>query len=223
MIAYDLGVEMNEDLPFRPFNQRGEIERTSNRLVHWEQGGRAYFVTFRLADSLPGELLSKWDVERAHWLQSHPVPWTLDEEAAFHRRFSLRIERALDEGHGACLLRSPEHSVIVGKVLDFFDGDRYQQLAWVVMPNHVHALFVPTEGWTLERILHSWKSYSAKQINVSLQMSGPLWQKDYFDRLIRDESHFRNCVRYIRRNPIKAGLHSGEFLHWESALARGVD
>lgn len=91
------------------------------------------------------------------------------------------------------------------------------------MPNHVHSLFVPFEAWTLERILHSWKSYSAKEINVRIHASGSVWQKDYFDRLVRDESHFRNCVRYIRRNPIKARLRPGEFLHWESELAKGIE
>ena len=47
--------------------------------------------------------------------------------------------------------------------------------------------------------------------------------RDYFDRLVRDDRHFANCVRYIRRNPAKAHLHSGESLHYESALARTVE
>ena len=48
------------------------------------------------------------------------------------------------------------------------------------------------------------------------------WQRDYFDRLVRDEKHFANCVRYIRRNPEKAQLSKGEFILWESELAKGV-
>jgi putative transposase len=48
-------------------------------------------------------------------------------------------------------------------------------------------------------------------------------QRDYFDRLVRDEKHFANCVRYIRRNPAKARLHSGEYILCESELARNIE
>jgi REP element-mobilizing transposase RayT len=46
-------------------------------------------------------------------------------------------------------------------------------LAWVVMPNHVHALFRPFEGWSLAAILHSWKSFTANQANTILGRCGP--------------------------------------------------
>ena len=217
-----MSMDSSPERPFLPFNHRGEIERTTNRLVHWEQAGRAYFITFRLADSLPAELLAEWECERADWLRAHPSPWTPDVESEYQRRFSARIEHALDEGHGRCVLKRADHAAVVGEALKFFEGERYLQLAWVVMPNHVHALLAPLEGWSLEKILHSWKSYTAKRINASLETGGRFWQKDYFDRLVRDDSHFRNCVRYIRRNPRKSGLREGEYLHWESPLAQGV-
>jgi len=51
---------------------------------------------------------------------------------------------------------------------------------------------------------------------------GNFWQRDYFDRLVRDEKHFANCVRYIRRNPEKAGLGKDEFILWESQTALAV-
>ena len=92
----------------------------------------------------------------------------------------------------------------------------------VIMPNHVHALFVQNPEWPLEKLTQSWKRFSASQINKILGRSGSLWQRDYFDRLVRDEEHFANCVRYIRRNPEKAGLSEGEFVLWESEMARGI-
>lgn len=73
--------------------------------------------------------------------------------------------------------------------------------------------------WPLEKLTQSWKRFTARQINKLLDRSGNLWQRDYFDRLVRDEKHFANCVRYIRRNPEKARLPRHEFLLWESGKA----
>ena len=85
------------------------------------------------------------------------------------------------------------------------DGVQYRLLAWVVMPNHVHALI---EVWQnpLPEILKNWKSYTAKVANHILGREGTFWQDDYFDRYIRDEEHYRRAVLYIENNPVKAGL-----------------
>jgi len=95
--------------------------------------------------------------------------------------------------------------------------------AFVVMPNHVHAVFVQHPSWPLEKLLRSWKSFTSRKINPQLSREGTLWQRDYFDRLVRDQKHFANCVRYIRRNPERAGLRSGEYILYESELARSVE
>lgn len=211
-----------DDLPFLPLSERGEILHSANRLPHWQQEGRAYFVTFRLADSLPAELIEEWEAERTVWLGLHPEPWSVAQEQEYHQRFTGHLERALDEGHGSCVLRSPDIARMVGDALGFFESSRCRQLAWVVMPNHVHALFVPLGTSTLQSLLHSWKSFTAKAINTRQQTTGSVWQKDYFDRLIRDTSHFGNCVRYIRRNPLHARLHAGESLLWESDWVRKI-
>jgi len=86
-----------------------------------------------------------------------------------------------------------------------YDGVRYRLLAWVVMPNHIHAL-IEVRQTPLAKILKGWKSYSAKEANQMLGSEGAFWQEDYFDRYIRDEDHFRRVVRYIENNPVKAGL-----------------
>jgi len=83
---------------------------------------------------------------------------------------------------------------------------RYHLLAWVVMPNHVHVLIEVIQGYPLGDVIHSWKSFTAKQANKILGKTGAFWQRDYFDRFIRDEAHFANVVNYIHHNPVKAGL-----------------
>src|SRR6266576_1489074 len=72
-------------------------------------------------------------------------------------------------------------------------------------------------------VLRSWKSFTSRKINQQLSREGTLWQRDYFDRLVRDQKHFANCVRYIRMNPERAGLRSGAYILYESELARSVE
>ncbi len=103
-------------------------------------------------------------------------------------------------------LKNTAVAEIVQNSLLFFDGQRYSLHAWVIMPNHVHALFTPMEEWTVAKILHSWKSFSAREANKILGRVGEFWQREYFDRAIRDEQGFNTAVEYIENNPVKAGL-----------------
>jgi len=96
--------------------------------------------------------------------------------------------------------------LLVETALLYFDAERYRLHAWVVMPNHVHALFTPLPAWSLSRILGSWKSYTATEANKMLGTSGQFWQEDYFDRFIRDAEHFEVARNYIEMNPVKASL-----------------
>jgi REP element-mobilizing transposase RayT len=204
------------------FNPYANIRHTGNRLPHWQQEGAVYFITFRLADSVPARLRSQWEGERATWLRVHPEPWSVETEREYHKRFSGAIERWLDAGYGACLLRRLECAEIVAETLRQFEAERVVLILSVVMPNHIHALFVQNPEWPLEKLIRSWKGFTARRINALLGRSGALWQRDYFDRLVRDEEHFANCVRYIRRNPVEAQLTKNEFILWESDLARSI-
>ncbi len=209
---------MHPELTF--FAPQGHIHFTRHNLPHWQQPGATYFVTFRLGDSLPAALLDRWKTERAAWLQMHPEPRTPEDDREYHRLFSTRLEHWLDAGHGACLLRQPDHRDTVADALTHFECERYRQLAWVIMPNHVHACFALHPSWKLEKVVFSWKRHAARAINRANGVTGSLWQHDYFDRLIRDSAHFGRVIRYIRNNPIKARLASSQFTHWESDLAR---
>lgn len=81
------------------------------------------------------------------------------------------------------------------------------------MPNHVHVLLILKEGWALEDILHSIKSFTANEINKALNTSGKLWQKTYWDRLIRSEKHLEWTRNYIAENPKK--LAKGHYQLWQ--------
>jgi REP element-mobilizing transposase RayT len=207
------------------FDPWADITVGTNRLPHWEQPGATYFLTFHLADSLPADLLAQWRVEREAWLKWNPVPWSPAQEREYHERFSGATERWLDAGHGECLLRRADVRAAVAAVLAKFDGDRYWQHAWVLMPNHAHVFFSMKEGRTLPELLKAWKGASSRAAGLVLgrRMSDDaFWQKDYFDRLARDAEHFWNCARYIRRNPMKAKLRERESTLYLSEEVRAV-
>ncbi|MBU1023875.1 transposase, partial [bacterium] len=96
--------------------------------------------------------------------------------------------------------------------------ERYFLLAWVIMPNHVHVLVQIIDGYLLSDLLHSWKRYTAKMINRMLGRKGRLWQREYWDRYIRNENHLNNAINYIHMNPVKAGfVNSPEEWQFSSA------
>jgi len=201
----------------RFLSEFAELHKTHNRLPHWQQDQATYFLTFRLGDSIPADLLRQWRQERDDWTQNHPKPWTLKTETEYHKKFSSRVDRHLDQGHGSCVLRDPANAGIVAGAFRHFDQSRYLLHTWVIMPNHVHLLLTLGESESLAGIVGSWKRFSAVKIRQQMRNHGPLWQKDYFDRIIRDWDHFVNVARYIRRNPTKAKLREGEFLLEEAA------
>jgi REP element-mobilizing transposase RayT len=124
----------------------------------------------------------------------------------------------LDRHLGSCFLRDPRCARIVAEVLLHHDG-HYDLQAWCVMPNHVHALIATKADAELGQIVHFWKSTTRRRLNVVLERTGPIWAKDYFDRFIRDETHFETTKRYIEMNPVAAGLcDSPEAWRFSSAV-----
>jgi putative transposase len=99
-------------------------------------------------------------------------------------------------------LAAAEREMIVS-TLKHFEGQRFDLFAYVVMPDHVHVLVKPYNGYLLHEIVHSWKSYSAYMVQRECSREGRIWQEDYFDRIMRDESEFIEKAQYILNNPIK--------------------
>ena len=111
-------------------------------------------------------------------------------------------EEWLDRGYGECLLAKPQAYEIVKVAFHLFDGKRYRMYSYVIMPNHVHLVFMPIAGRTVKEILHSWKSFTAHQINAALGREGKVWQDEYFDRYVRDTEHFGRVMRYVKHNDL---------------------
>jgi REP element-mobilizing transposase RayT len=170
--------------------------RSRGRLVHWQVDDAMYFITFGLRDALPPRARESLFREREQMMRGIR---TTAERARIDRALALKLDQYLDCGGGMCILR--KHGALVASALQHFDGSRYALHAWCVMPNHVHVLVHIPRGEELPKIVHSWKSFTAHRIG-----HGEIWQREYFDRVIRSPQEFSDTRAYIRNNPAKAGL-----------------
>ncbi|WP_232289599.1 transposase [Verrucomicrobium spinosum] len=206
-------------MAFQPLNPHESVHVHRERLPHWRQWGTTYFVTARLADSIPTIAAENWRMKRDAWLRSHhlsslgeleSLPDAVRQE--YHREFTGRFHELLDAGHGACYLSDPfSASLLVEKFIER-DGADYHLDGWAIMPNHFHALVEPIGDAQLGNILQKWKGGSARTINQSLGRMGPLWQREFFDHIVRSEAQLDHFRRYIGANPEKAGLSKGYVL-----------
>ena len=186
-------------------------------LPHWKIDSGTYAVSFRQADSLPTVVLNRYREARDLILEKIEILTKLDSsrsqlddlsslrEELNHLETSI-IEPALNQGYGSCLFNNNQNAELVANALKHFDGTRYDLLAWCIMPNHVHVILKLAKGEELDKILHSWKSFTSHEINKLNGTSGSIWQKESYDHLIRDGKDFRNQIDYVLNNPTKAGF-----------------
>jgi REP element-mobilizing transposase RayT len=188
------------------------VRRSRGRLPHWQLDESTYSVTIRLRDSLPKHIAIALLREREQMIR---MTMTGAERAEVDRLFSLKLDSCLDEGRGSCIFRDDANASIVAGALQYFDRVRYELHAWCVMPNHIHVMFYLEHGADLERVLHSWKSYTAHEIG-----RGVIWQREYFDRIVRDPQDFWATRNYVLNNPFKAGLRNWKWVGVGSSISR---
>ena len=90
-------------------------------------------------------------------------------------------------------------------------GKRIHLSAAVVMPIHVHLLFWALRdaaGWPfpLMTIMQSLKGASAHTVNKLMNRSGPFWDEESLDHVLRSDESWEQKREYIRQNPVRAGL-----------------
>jgi REP element-mobilizing transposase RayT len=191
-------------------------------LPHLKREGGAYFASFRQAGTLPRDVLRRFKLEReaiTRQAEATKRPLTWHEQEELFRWYSNRVDNYLDAGHGVCHLRRPELAGVVADAIRHFDSQRYELRAWVVMPNHAHVVVWPMPGHTLSDILHSWKSFTAHEINKLLpEKVVPFWQSESYDHLVRDDEDMQRCCHYTWMNPVNASLCARpEDWPWSSA------
>lgn len=184
------------------FDKEADITiSTGGNLPHWHQEQKIQYITFRLADSLPQSKIRELKQQISQFEKDHPRPWTPEIKQKYWATVGRREQQMLDNGYGSCLLASESVRAVVAATLHHHDGTSYRLIAYVIMPNHVHMLLCPAPDVSISTILHSIKRYSARQINLHAATSGPVWQRESFDRIVRSEEQLKHCISYIRSNP----------------------
>jgi putative transposase len=215
---------LRDDLPLRCYTRH---------MPHWRQPGATYFVTFRLADSLPQAKLrelrqlramaSASASNRVNGRTSSPSydghgPGANERMMQDRQCYESmrRVEAWLDQGMGSCSLRDPLVADVVVNALGHFDGQRYELGCYVVMPNHVHAVVRPFDDSSLplEKILQSWKGWTSRRVPADARSGREFWQDETFDRIVRDEEHLYRAVQYVGSNPRRANLPKDSCPRW---------
>src|SRR5262245_55367791 len=111
---------------FQGLREDKPLEVYARHLPHWRQEGATYFVTFRLADSLPQSKLDELAALRREWELRHPDPDTRIALEELARTTAVQTERWLDQGMGACVLRDTANAKILTDAMHHFDGERYE-------------------------------------------------------------------------------------------------
>jgi putative transposase len=171
-------------------------------LPHFDSPDHIQHVTVHLVDSLPKSAIERVD----QMIEAMP-----DGERAIERR--KRLHDWIDAGHGACCLEDAECAKVVQDAFLFFNEERYHLYAWVVMPNHFHVLFQLINGWSMAKVVASWKRFDSTKIKKVIRarqesgdpgsarllsgISEPLWPREYWDRYIRNEKHLQATIAYI--------------------------
>lgn len=204
--------DANSDSSSPFYDPSGSTDIAQRYLPHWEQEGKLYFITFRQADSIPAAKLRVLKHDREEWARLHPAGTVLteDEKEEYNRLFNRRVQEWLDQGYGSCELQNAAVAKIVADSLCHFHGSRYELGEWVIMPNHVHVVARLHEGQTLDKILHSWKSYSANVINRLLRRTGIFWEDERHDHIIRSYPALFRISEYIIDNPQKGNVSAAE-------------
>ncbi len=210
-------------------------------LPHVQPAGATFFLTCRLAGSLPTSLIEKWNRERkwlSHLKQTNPAHYAR-VESDFERTWFAKFESVLDGGScGPLWLRDERVADQLADSLHYRDGRVYRLDAYSIMPNHTHLVFKPLpltqansadsgiepsdptkhieslQYYSLASIMQSLKGYTAFEANRILGRDGEFWAHESYDHYVRDADEWCRIIAYVLNNPVKAGYVS-EWREWK--------
>lgn len=222
-------------------------------LPHFQKPGQAYFVTWNLQSAIAPKALIRYTqklVSIKSQMEGFAPKFTVSSKTKIidsslplpNERDSLQIERLKIEYYtlrkkylkayddlmdtrvnSQINLTKPGNREILFQVLQFWVGKKLKNMAFCIMPNHVHwvieLLEKDNEGKPvyLQDVLQSVKQFSSHSINNNEHRTGKLWQKESFDTTIRDDTHMYNAIRYTIYNPVKAGFVS-DWKQWNGTF-----
>jgi putative transposase len=204
----------------------GQKEFYYRNLPHWQPEGAIFFVTTRLANTIPWSVVQKINEE----ISPEPGYLFSSEKKEYEpglltepKKSSFAFwERELDQAkYGPDWLRQPEVAACITRALEYRDGKVYNLFAYSLMPNHLHLVFQPIteKKGELIKIMHSLKRFTAAECNQLLNRSGSFWQAESYDHVIRNQDELERIIFYVISNPVKAGLVK-KWSQWPYAYCR---
>ena len=202
-LSYDLSSNCPDDI-YLDFSKKIDISESGN-LPHWHQAGKVQFITFRLVDSLPAQVIGELRATIEEFNKIHPKPWSTEVKRLYWNTVGPVEESLLDKGHGSCLLKDKIVRDPLSDAILHYDGGEWNVMAYVIMPNHVHLLVQLIGEKPLDKLMKSVKMYAANRINKTIGRRGSLWQKESFDRLVRNHEELKHYIIYIVNTHSKVG------------------
>jgi REP element-mobilizing transposase RayT len=123
--------------------------------------------------------------------------WT-DVSATFFITKSLHPKKPI--------LDAEARSVIVSALAFAVENNRIYLRAFVIMPDHWHALFALREPWALPKFMHDLMSFVGGKTNSLLVACETRWQDSYYDTRVKTAKQFEYVADYIEQNPVVRGL-----------------
>ncbi len=188
------------------------ITKYRRNLPHIQTDNCVLFITYRLAFSLPKQFISDYqEIKKKKNKQSD---------------FEYYDEFIGSYSDSPKFLNDDKVAEIVKECFHFWHNKRYELICYCIMPNHIHILIKPLQDeegryYLLNKIVYTWKSFTAKKINLVIGKSGKIWCDEHYDHVIRTEEEFRNTVLYVMNNPVKASL-CGEVTEWKHSYLNRV-
>ena len=197
-------------------------------MPHIQPSGATFFVTFRLAGSLPKEVVLRLKDEQS---KNERLLYKVKDETERKKKiddqrklYFGRFDETLDNARsGPCWLKDGRIVKLVADAIRLHDKKEYDLLAYCIMPNHAHLVFTvrhdfitsmraearatsTTSRYIMTDILRLIKGATAREANKILNRTGAFWQHESYDRVVRDEKELNRIIGYTINNPVKAGL-----------------
>ena len=116
------------------------------------------------------------------------------------------------------VLNKELRGILVSAFAFAVEQNRIYLRAFVVMPDHWHALFALIEPWTLPNFMHHIMSFVGARTANQLQTHQTSWQDGYYDTLVKTAKQFQFVTHYVEQNPLTKGLVQ-QPEHWDASSA----
>lgn len=113
--------------------------------------------------------------------------------------------------------------LFLSTLFELKDRYQFQLLSFVIMPDHVHLLLVPSATYTISALMQKIKGLFAKKYRDYTGNHGSFWQKSFYDFTIYSEKKLIEKALYIHQNPVRRGLVTDAINYKFSSACPGME